>query len=188
MNINPAQIAFDFDGVVADTFRLFVELACTEFGIDINYESITDYEFLNVVKMDRALAEKLIEILTDIPHELNLRPNTGAHETLSRLSSFAPLMFVTARPYGGPVEKWIEKNLPGLNGPVHVEATGRNTNKLPFLKEKGIRYFVDDRLDTCIQLAEEGITPIVYDQPWNRKPHGFKVVKNWHDIAGIIDW
>jgi uncharacterized protein len=188
MNIHPEQIAFDFDGVVADTFRLFVKLACTEYGIDIDYEAITDYEFLNVVKMDRALAERLIEILTDIPHELDLRPNTGAPEILTRLSSIAPVMFVTARPYGEPVEKWIEKNLPGLKGQVHVEATGKNTTKLPFLKNKDIKYFVDDRLDTCRQLADEGITPIVYDQPWNRSPHEFKVVRDWNDIADIIEW
>jgi 5'(3')-deoxyribonucleotidase len=188
MKIRPGEIAFDFDGVVADTFRLFVKLACSEFGISIDYESITDYEFLNVVKMDRALANRLIEILTDIPHELDLRPNAGAEETLSRLSLFAPVMFVTARPYGHPVEKWVEKNLPVLKGRIHVEATGDNTTKLPFLKENNIKYFIDDRLDTCRQLAGEGITPILYDQPWNRSSHDFKIVTDWHDIAGLIDW
>ena len=188
MKIHPEQIAFDFDGVVADTFRLFVKLACSEYGIDIKYESITDYEFLNVVKMDRALAERLIEILTDIPHELDLRPNTGALEILTRLSSFAPVMLVTARPYGHPVEKWIEKRLPHLKDLIRVEATGENTTKLPFLIKKNIKYFVDDRLDTCRQLADAGITPIVYDQPWNRSTHNFKVVTDWHDIAELIDW
>jgi 5'(3')-deoxyribonucleotidase len=188
MKIHPSQIAFDFDGVVADTFRLFVRLACSEYGIDIKYESITDYEFLNVVKMDRALAEKLIEILTDIPHELDLRPNTGALEILTRLSAFAPVLVVTARPYGRPVEKWFEKHLPHLKNLISVEATGENTTKLPFLQKKNIKYFVDDRLDTCMQLAGDGITPIVYDQPWNRSSHDFKVVADWHDIAGLIDW
>ena len=188
MRIHPGQIAFDFDGVVADTFRLFVKLACTEYGIDIKYESITDYDFMNVLKIDKVLADKLIDILTDKPHEIDLRPNTGASEILTRLSSFAPVILVTARPYGHPVEKWIEKHLPDLKDLISVEATGENTTKLPFLKKKNIKYFVDDRLDTCRQLADAGITPIVYDQPWNRSSHNFKVVTDWHDIAELIDW
>jgi uncharacterized protein len=188
MKIHPGQIAFDFDGVVADTFRLFVKLACTEYGIDIKYESITDYDFMNVLKMDKVLADRLIDILTDKPHEIDLRPNTGASQILTRLSSFAPVIVVTARPYGHPVEKWIEKHMPHLKDLIRVEATGKNTTKLPFLKKKNIRYFVDDRLDTCMQLAGDGITPIVYDQPWNRSSHNFKVVTDWHDIASLIDW
>lgn len=188
MKIHPDEIAFDFDGVVADTFRLFVRLAFSEFGIRIDYESITDYDFLNVIKMDRSLADRLIEILTDIPHELDLMPNDGAPEILTRLSYHSPVRFVTARPYGGPVEKWLQKTMPGIKDSIHIEATGDNTAKLPFLKSNNIKYFVEDRLDTCMQLADAGITPIVYDQPWNRADHPFRVVANWHDISQLINW
>jgi len=188
MKIHPAKIAFDFDGVVADTFRLFVKLADSEFGIRINYESISDYNFLNVVKMDKALADKLIEILTEIPHGIDLSPNTGAIQILTKISKVSPILFVTARPYGKPVEKWIEQTMPDIKDLIHVEATGDYTSKLPFLKKNDITYFVEDRLDTCSQLAESGITPIVYDQPWNRGSHIFKVVENWHDIDRLIQW
>jgi uncharacterized HAD superfamily protein len=56
------------------------------------------------------------------------------------------------------------------------------------LKERGVRYFVEDRLDTCHLLAEAGIIPIVYEQPWNREPHPFAVVRDWDDIAEMIAW
>ncbi|HON95728.1 MAG TPA: hypothetical protein PL013_08030, partial [Deltaproteobacteria bacterium] len=69
-----------------------------------------------------------------------------------------------------------------------VEATSVNTAKLEVLKRHGITHFIDDRLDTCEMLQEAGITPIVFTQPWNRKPHPFLAVETWGDIAALIDW
>ena len=157
MKIAPQDIAFDFDGVVADTFRLFVHLAHAEYGIEINYEDITHYEFLKVIKMDRATADRIVEQLTDRPHELDLKPNKGATRMLTRFAEFSPILFVTARPTGGPVALWCEKTMPHLLSSIHIEATGESTAKLPVLKEHGVRYFVEDRLDTCHLLAEAGI-------------------------------
>jgi hypothetical protein len=188
MKIAPQDIAFDFDGVVADTFRLFVHLAHAEYGIEINYEDITHYEFLKVIKMDRATADRIVEQLTDRPHELDLKPNKGATRMLTRFAEFSPILFVTARPTGGPVALWCEKTMPHLLSSIHIEATGESTAKLPVLKEHGVRYFVEDRLDTCHLLAEAGIVPIVYEQPWNREPHPFAVVRDWDDIAEMIAW
>jgi hypothetical protein len=188
MKIAPQDIAFDFDGVVADTFRLFVHLAHAEYGIEINYEDITAYEFLNVIKMDKEISDRIVEQLTDRPHELDLKPNKGATRMLTRFAEFSPILFVTARPSGGPVALWCEKTMPHLLSSIHIEATGESTAKLPVLKERGVRYFVEDRLDTCHLLAEAGIIPIVYKQPWNREPHPFAVVRDWDDIAEMIAW
>ena len=63
MNIRPEDIAFDFDGVVADTFRLFVRLANENYNYDINYDDFTDYHFLNVVNMEEKHALEIIDIL-----------------------------------------------------------------------------------------------------------------------------
>jgi len=189
MSIPPAEIAFDFDGVVADTFRLFIQIAKSDYAKDIDYESITSYEFLDVVDIEIEYAMKIIDTLTHHPHELDLKPNKGAYEVLSRMALSNPLLFVTARPVGSPVEKWFVRNMPRINpDSICVLATGENTAKLQVLKEQEIAYFIDDRLDTCDMLAAKGITPIVYDQPWNRKPHPYTIVRDWDDIAALIRW
>jgi len=42
--IDPMTVAFDVDGVIADTMTLFLELARREYGIaGLNYEDITSY-------------------------------------------------------------------------------------------------------------------------------------------------
>ncbi|HHO75741.1 MAG TPA: haloacid dehalogenase, partial [Deltaproteobacteria bacterium] len=168
-NIPPSRIAFDFDGVVADTFRLFIQIAKSDYAVDIDYEMITSYEFIDVVNMNFEHATKIIDALTFYPHELDLKPNKGAADVLARIARTTRLLFVTARPVSEPVEMWFEKFMPQIHpDSIEVLATGENTSKLPALKKQEITYFIDDRLDTCNLLAAQGITPIVYDQPWNR--------------------
>jgi uncharacterized protein len=190
MGIGAHEIAFDFDGVVADTFRLFVDMARKDFNVDIEYEEITEYDFMRVVKMDYEYVARIFDILTYQTHELDLRPNTGAQEVLTRIGRSAPpLSVVTARPVKEPVELWFGKHMPDLApGCIRVSATGVSTAKLEILKNQGTRYFVEDRLDTCHMLAAEGITPIVFDQPWNRTNHPYRVVKSWDELASMIDW
>jgi 5'(3')-deoxyribonucleotidase len=190
MNIAPHEIAFDFDGVVADTFKAFVAIAKKDYDIDIKYEAITNYEILKVININREISDKIIETITLYPHELDLQPNKGVSDVLSRMTSInhSPILVVTARPLHEPVALWFEKHLPDIAPHVVIKATSENTKKLGVLKEHDIKYFVDDRLDTCEMLGNEGITPIVYEQPWNRQPHNFQIVRDWEDISKLIRW
>jgi len=186
--IAPADIAFDFDGVVADTFRLFVQMANQDHGLNLAYDDITEYDFLNVIDIDHHIAASILQTITELPPDLGLRPNKGAAETLGRLAAASPLLLITARPSGLPVQRWFEKTMPELVPALRIEATGESTAKLPVLKACEVRYFVEDRLDTCHLIAEMGVTPIVYEQPWNRRPHPFQVVRDWNAIANLIAW
>jgi len=190
MEIPANEIAFDFDGVVADTFRLFVEIASRDYHVDIDYEDITEYDFMKVVNMEFDDVARIFEDLTTYPHELDLRPNEGAAEVLTRLAETAPpLSVVTARHISTPVELWFEKNMPAI-GPqrLKIHATGESTAKLQVLKSQGTRFFVEDRLDTCHLLAAQGITPIIFDQPWNREGHSYRVVRSWGELSSLINW
>ena len=53
-------------------------------------------------------------------------------------------------------------------------------------REKHAGGFFQEPVDYC--LAAEGITPIIYDQPWNRTPHPYRVVKSWEEISSLIEW
>ena len=96
-------------------------------------------------------------------------------------------MFVTARDRGRPIERWLHRHL-ALVPPaaIRVLATGDPDTKIHYLKDHGIQYFVEDRLETCLQLADHGITPIVFAQPWNRQPHPFPEVADWPELAKLL--
>ena len=189
MRIAPNEIAFDVDGVFADTFHLFVAKARSEYGYRFEYEDITEYDFLKVLDIDAEASEAIIQTLLDHPLESGLLPISGAVSVLTRLSFLAPLQFVTARPQKQPIMDWVERQLPEVHRDrIRLEVTGVHTEKIPVLLGKGLKYFVEDRLDTCPLLDLNGITPILFEQPWNKKPHPYFVVRDWEEISMLIDW
>ncbi len=189
MRIHPEQIAFDIDGVVADTFRTFVHKAWRDYGCRVRYQDITEYDFMKVIKIDEELTLRIFQALLTEPIASGIKPVDGAVAVLTRLSHSAPLLFVTARTDREAILEWVYLNLPEVDtASIRLETTDTHTAKLPILRKAGIRYFVEDRLDTCYLLQEASIVPIVYRQPWNRKPHPFHVVGDWSEVAGLIAW
>ncbi len=189
MRIAPNEIAFDVDGVVADTFHLFVAKARSDYGCRFEYEDITEYDFMKVLDIDAGVSDAIIQTLLDHPLESGLLPISGAVEVLSRLSLLAPLHFVTARSLKEPILDWVEHQLPEVDrNQIRLDVTGVHTEKIPVLLEMGFKYFVEDRLETCPLLEQNGITPILFEQPWNRKSHPYQVVRDWGEISTLIDW
>jgi len=187
--ISPQKLAFDIDGVFADTFRIFVETARNQYDIKVDYEDITEYDFRKVVDIDDETSRLIIQKILDDPIRMGIRPIKGAIDVITRLSLLGPILFVTARPGKTAILEWLLQQLKEVDrGLIRLEATGTHQEKIPILLEHGIRYFVEDRLDTCYLLASASVTPIVFEQPWNRKPHPFQAVRTWKDISDMIEW
>jgi len=167
----PSETGFDIDGVVADTMSSFIGIAKRDYGIhNIIKEQITSYWLEKCLPVpDEIIAEIIEKILTD-PFGTGLEPIDGAVEALTAVARAAPLTFVTARPLKAPVEQWIRETLSSVPpSAINVIATGEHSAKIPVLAELGICNFVEDHLETCIQIHEAGMNAVVFDQPWNRK-------------------
>jgi uncharacterized HAD superfamily protein len=183
------RLAFDIDGVVADIMTPFLDLARERFdlGHHLRYEDITTFLLDECLDLPPQIIQELIRELIDRPHELPVEPFPHAVPVLTRLALETPLLFVTARDRAGPIETWLKRTLAGVEpAAIRVVATGDPDTKLHYLKDHGIHYFVEDRLETCLQLAGAGITPILFAQPWNRRPHPFLEVKDWPTLAGLL--
>jgi uncharacterized protein len=183
------RLAFDIDGVVADIMTTFLDLARERFdvGHQLRYEHITTFSLAECLDLPPQIIEALIRELIDRPHELPVEPLPQAVAVLSRLAAEAPLLFVTARDRARPIQTWLNRALaPVAPEAIRVVATGDPDTKLHYLQDHGIEYFVEDRLETCLQLAEHGITPILFAQPWNRRPHSFLEVQDWPELAGLL--
>jgi hypothetical protein len=188
LKITPSDLAFDIDGVIADTMTLFLELAHREFGIDtLRYDDIRDYDFGAITGMDEAVAIEILVKIVGGDYELPLHPMAGAPAVIEKLSRHhRPILFVTARPTGEHIRQWLLEVLPVQETDIEVVATGSFEDKQDVLLCRGVRTFVEDRLETCFLLEKAGIMPIVYRQPWNRRPHPFTEVENWQDIESLI--
>ncbi|UCD89837.1 MAG: haloacid dehalogenase [Desulfobacterales bacterium] len=188
--IDPASVAFDIDGVFADTMTLFLDIAREEYEIDgIKYEDITCYALEDCVDIESEIIEKIITKIMDGNHNAPLKPISGATNVLTRLGQrYGPILFVTARLYDGPISDWIQSVLPLSADSITVIATGSFEAKTEVLSERNVLYFVEDRLETCFPLKAAGITPVLFKQPWNRRNHPFIEVGTWSELESLINF
>ncbi|MFP4158204.1 MAG: 5' nucleotidase, NT5C type [Desulfobacterales bacterium] len=188
LKISPAEVAFDIDGVVADTMSLFLAIAEAEFGINhIRYEEITDYDLNGAAGIDETVMWEIILRILEGKYTMPLEPVRDAPEVLKRINMCCrPTLFVTARPEADHISQWLCRVMNVQPGSIEVVATGSFEDKCGVLAQRNISHFVEDRLETCYLLAEEGIRPIVFAQPWNRKNHPFREVQTWRELESMI--
>ena len=188
--IDPTRVAFDIDGVIADTMSLFLDIVHEDFNIDgIGYEDITCYKLADCLDLDLDIIDAAIAKILNGDYNAPLKPIAGAPEVLMRISNYRkPLLLVTARPFLGPISGWLENILPLDPLCIEVVATGTHERKPGVLRERNIACFVEDRLETCYALQDADILPVLFKQPWNREPHPFVEVGNWDELEALIQF
>jgi len=182
------EIGFDLDGVIADTAESFLRIACSKYGYcSFTREDITNFELENCIPVPHDLVYEIFtEILTD-SLATGLKPMKGAVETLTLLAENSPITIITARPILQPVLDWIDAFFPAeTRDATRVIATGDHNDKIRYIHEHGLKYFVDDRAETCIQLASANIIPFVFSQPWNQNRHNLQSVADWAEVRELI--
>jgi phosphoglycolate phosphatase-like HAD superfamily hydrolase len=139
MMIDPATLAFDFDGVLADTMSLFLEIARDEYNINgIGYDDITCYELDKCLNIKPEIIAEIIDRLLKGEYSQPLHPMAGAAEVLVQISHYRnPIPLVTSRPYPGPIKDWIINNLLLDPGSFDIIATGAPEAKADELLNRG---------------------------------------------------
>ena len=185
--IHPGVIGFDIDGVVADTAGAFLRIARNKYNINsLSLEDITRFEVEDCLDIERQIVDEIFVSLLDEPLGAGLQPMEDAMDVLHKFAAQASLTFVTARPDKEPIAQWLQHFLkPGVYDDMRLIAMGEHDNKAGYIKNLGLQYFVDDRLQTCLMLADAGITPLVFNQPWNRHDHDLQTVDNWQAIHAL---
>ncbi|MCX7823034.1 MAG: hypothetical protein N2260_06300 [Syntrophobacterales bacterium] len=190
-SILPWELAFDVDGVVADTMAVFVEVVKERLGMDhFSKDHIREYDLSRCLpNVKREVIDELICLVLSDEYTLKIPPCPGASEFLRKFSNYAPLRFVTARVWPESVTRWLHNLLPDVpKEAIQVIATGDPNKKSSILRDMKVKVFVEDRWDTCLKLHTEGFGVIVYDQPWNRKGSDFPRVFNWYELEEFILW
>ena len=186
--IAPELIGFDFDGVIADIGEAFIRLACTRHGhCDLELEQINSFQVEQCLDMDRATIEQIFEEILEDSIGTELKPIDGAVESLKQIYRQAPVTIITARPEIGPVSDWLNLYFGAEAERIMLVSSKDHDDKERFIRQHNLIYFIDDRLTTCRMLAESGLKPLLFAQPWNRHGHDLPSVSNWQEIVELLD-
>lgn len=187
--IDPRRIGFDFDGVIADIGEAFIRLACSGHGFcSLRLEDLKSFQVEECLDLPGHIIERIFDDILEDSVGSGLRPMAGAVETLTGLSRISAVTVITARPKLEPVRDWFDHHCPAeTSRKIHLIATGDHDDKERYIRQCGLHHFVDDRTATCLQLAEAGLAPLVFGQPWNRGRHQLPVVDDWQQIGALLD-
>ena len=185
--ITPSLLGFDFDGVIADTAEVFLRLACQDYGLcDFRLEDIVNFELEHCLSLERARTEAIFTKIQLDSVGTGLQPMQGAVDVLGELAEKGTVSVITARSLAEPVHDWFAAFFPASTcKAVKVTAMGTHDEKLQHVHAQGLRFFIDDRAETCLQLSRGGIQPFVFSQPWNHKRHRLPTVSSWQDIREL---
>ncbi len=189
MRIATNEIGFDFDGVVADIGEAFIRMACLEHNYcSFGLEDITSFDVEQCLPIPKNIIE---QIFTDILNDsltTGLRPLNDAVDVLSDMTKTGQVTIITARLFESPVHDWLDTFFPvESKNKITLIAMGDHDNKVRYAQDHKLKFFVDDRLETCHQMNAADITPLVYRQPWNRNFGTIPSVSSWQEIRSLID-
>lgn len=186
-SINKDSIAFDIDGVVANTMQLILDLIQVKTGRAYALHEFTEYDVTECLDVDHETAYEIyMDIMSDHYND-RLTLIDGARDVLQKLAAVTDtILLVTARHHLGNFKAWLCAALEIPEDKVEMIGTGSFEAKLDVLRQHGKTVMVEDRLETCLILNAGGVTPLLFAQPWNNnKPHGLMTV-DWRIIDHLL--
>ncbi|MCE5336931.1 MAG: hypothetical protein LLG06_20320, partial [Desulfobacteraceae bacterium] len=153
--------------------------------LNLTKADMSCYNLYDCLGLRKEIIDDLICLTLDDENTLSIPPVPGAPAILTELARKAPLRFVTARIWPESITRWIHRTLPEVAPErIQVIASGAPESKLEILNGLGIRFFVEDRIETCRHLKMAGIQPFLFVQPWNRDEpsDGFIRIENWTEL------
>jgi uncharacterized HAD superfamily protein len=182
-------IVFDIDDTISSTMEVIRAHIYLSYNIDIN-EHINQcvYESIVIPGMSRwELLDTVHVVLSR--HYTQIKPEPLVKEYLPKFQEkFGKLTFLTGRSSRLSVqtEMWFDYTFGRRTLDKEIIYTN---NKSEFMKNKNIKYFVDDRIKFINQCIDHVGKVFMIDKPWNR---GFvhekiEVVKNIKEVYERIE-
>jgi uncharacterized HAD superfamily protein len=182
------KIGLDIDGVVADSFPVFLRELNKHYGKDIT--EIYDYDMSKVYDVAWEdlgdFFDQNVEYLFSAP-----KPMEGAVDTIhSWLGEGHEIVYITARKCGLEEEvtlKWFDQHRIPRDKTVFVGGA----SKTFAAKEFGVDVFIEDFMSNALEIASIGVPVLLFDAPYNRgkMPKGVTRCLNWKEVkeqVGLI--
>jgi len=175
------QIYVDLDDVLAETGRMILQVLATEFGKQVEWDQVLDYDLGVSLGMDEAVLTEFMHALHRPEVLASVVPIPGSLEALERwVERGYEIEVVTGRPRATEEisRKWLRSKEMPHHSLIHVdkyaweeELLGTSSG-VPLVQLAGNGYClaVEDSAEVAIHLTEILEAPVVVlDRPWNRR-------------------
>lgn len=194
------KIGIDIDNVIADSYPFFLAKFNEVFTMQIKYEEIFDFYFLEKhPKVNQDKAKELIgKLLVDEQFQLDIPPFVDVLPIISNWKKIGHgVHYITSRPHTTRdlTSQWLKKHgflLPGttldlFNSREHFDKHRKEIMdyKKTVAAKRGVHLFIEDSKEIAETME---ITVLLLDRPWNqgKLPKNVKRVKNWDEIDYFV--
>ncbi len=174
------KIGIDLEDVLFDLTTGLMKAYTKETGKTVKYEDLDNYYWFDEDLIERFNESHIIE-------EIN--PLKGAPEAIQALlKKQDELYIITAkkRIFSAKVDAWIQHHLK-TNKLIVTYTEG--VKKSIICKALGISLLIDDAGHNALECAQEGITVILFNKPWNQGVfhHNIIQVHSWTEAIEEIN-
>ncbi len=194
------SVYIDIDDVIANTSKSIPVLAEKLFGIKVQYEDLTSFNFNESLKLNPAQLETFFEYLHREEVLIEFFPVKGAKESLNKIKELGYVIYIiTGRPPHSfeITKKWLQKNGFIYDYLYFADKYSRysDTNKphiisMDQLAEIDFTLIIEDSLKMAMWFNEKKSRVALIDHPWNREYDAaksvFKRCFNWNDVMGYL--
>lgn len=179
-DLTSKRIYVDLDDVLAETGRMFLEVLGRDFGRQIEFEQVVDYDLGESLNLSPIVLEEFMRAVHEPPALASIRPMPGAKEALTGwVEAGYEVEVVTGRPVvtREVSQRWLDAIQMPHHGLTFVKKyvwskemfSEDGAVPLSGMIDSGFRLIVEDSAEVAVRLAELLEAPIVLlDRPWNR--------------------
>ena len=176
-----SQIYVDLDDVLSETGRTFLHVLSREFGKEIQWDDVHDYDLGVSLGMDESMLTEFMHAVHRPEVLASVETMPGALEALGKwVEQGYEIEVVTGRPKSTEEvsRQWLQEKEMPHHSLIHVdkyaweeELLGTSAGvPLTRLAGSGYRLAVEDSAEVAIHLADIVDAPVVVlDRPWNRR-------------------
>ena len=188
----------DLDDVLCETARFFLMVVERDFGKQVSYERLTDFDVGTACGLKRCEREELYRKVHEPEALLELPVVDGAVDTLKQWHAAGhEITIVTGRPSEScePSIEWLARNRIPYDSFFVVDKYSRyadrqeNVLSLEAFSSRRFSWAVEDSLPMANFLASRMRTPVaLLNRPWNRSTIAAKMITRcdyWYEIRGL---
>lgn len=184
-------IGIDIDGVLADAGAGLVDFHNENYGTNLTFEDMKDYDLTKVWGGTQEEAIEKVNEFYKSEHFKRLKPIEGAKEAVQNLSKNHDLVVITSRHEGISklTKEWLSEHFPQI---TEIRLTnewknfGKSSEKSKMCQQLLVEVMIEDSLDYAKSCAFCGVKTFLIDCPWNQTeeklPERVIRVDSWKEI------